>query len=154
LALKLDASPVGDKVVDMAKRKRVKLTRVGYLYVSGGPIQVQSIESAMDICRLDELLRDLEGRGARWKARANAWAVGDVKRLKDLLRPPSRIPECDTPQERGQQWFSAKERWLEPMERSLANNRSTLAVVEATLFLSADGILEDLRAKGYEVVEP
>lgn len=154
LALKLDPSPVGEKVVDMAKRKKVKLTRVGYLYRSGGPISVQSIEAAMDICPLDELLRDLEGRGARWKARANAWAVGDVKRLKELLRPPSRIPECETPKERGQQWLAAKEQWLGPMERSLANNRSTLAVVEATSFLSSDGILEALRAKGYEVVEP
>jgi hypothetical protein len=154
MALELGASPAGEKVVDMAKRKRVKLTRVGYLWVSGGPIPVPSIESAMDICRLDELLRDLEGSGGRWKALSNAWAVGDVKRFREFLRPPPRIPECETEKERGQLSFAAVENWLAPMERSLANNRSTLAVVGATLFLSDDGVLDALRRRGYEIVEP
>lgn len=154
MALKLGGSPVGGKVFDMAKQRKVKLTRVGYLDMSGGPIPVQSIEAAMDICRLDELLRELEGKGARWKARANAWAVGNVKRLKELLLPPQRIPQCEVQKERGPLWLAAIEKWLTPMERSLAENRSTLAVVGAELFLSEDGLLDALRSRGYEIVEP
>jgi len=154
LALRLGASPVGEKVVDMAKRKRVKLTRVGYLWVSGGSIPIPSIEAAMDICPLDELLRDLEGKGARWKALANAWAVGDVKRFEEFLRSPPRIPECETKKEQGNTWLAAMENWLVPMEHSLASNSSTLAVVGAALFLSDGGLRDTLRSRGYEVVEP
>lgn len=152
-ALKLGDVPVLDKVVGMARRRGIKITSVEYLSATGyfRPFP-ESVEAAMDMCPLDALLQGLEGRGARWKARANAWAIGDVQRLKELVRPlPSRIPQCAGREARG---AASKQKWLAAMERSLAGNRSTLAVVDASLLLSADGLLDTLRSRGYEVVDP
>lgn len=153
LALDIRGAPVTDKVVDMAKRRKIKVTSVevagwtGYI-----PVLPATVEAAMDMCALDALLLGLEDRAARWKARANAWAVGNVKQLTELVRPlPSRVPQCEGRAARGTE---SKEKWLVAMERSLANNRSTLALVDATLLLSAGGFLNVLRSRGYEVVEP
>lgn len=153
VALKLGTPPVTEKIADMAKRKKVKITSVEFRdwagYVAPFPA---TIEAAMDECRLDEFLQNLEGRGSRLKARANAWAVGDVKRLTQLVRPPlPRIPHCEDSEAKG---TDLKEKWLTAMERSLANNSSTLAVVDASLLLSVDGLLDTLRSRGYEVVDP
>jgi hypothetical protein len=151
-ALKLGFAPVTDDVVSMAKRRKVKVTSIEYLSWSGYQPLPQTIEAAMDMCQLDDLLQNLESRGARWKARANAWAVGDVKRLKDLIRPlTSRLPQCKVI-DVGE--LPIKNKWLDAMERSLADNSSTLAVVDASLLLSAGGLLDELMGRGYEVMEP
>lgn len=141
------------KVVGMAKRRKIKLTRIEYLdYTGYQPLLPATIEAAMDMCQLDALLQGLEGRAARWKARANAWAVGDVKRLTEFSRPlPSRIPQCAARPATG---TAFREKWLAAMERSLADNSSTLAVVDASLLLSEGGLLDALRSRGYVVVEP
>jgi hypothetical protein len=153
LALNLTGLPVTDEVVGMAKRRKIKVTSVEYQGWSGYIIPIPAtIESAMNMCPLDALLQGLEGRGARWKARANAWAVGNVKRMRELLRPlPIRIPKCV---DREASRTESREKWLAAMELSLANNRSTLAVVDASALLTPGGLLDALRSRGYEVVEP
>lgn len=154
-AIKLGINPVADKVVDMAKRRRVKVTVVEPLIWTRF-LPVPTIESAMDICPLDELLHGLDGRGARLRAQANAWAVGDVERLTELVRPfPLQRPECEVRRESySLEEYRIKEVWLTEMERALASNDSTLAVVDAHLFLSDGGLLQALRSRGYEVVNP
>jgi hypothetical protein len=156
--LKLGFTPVTENVVDMAKRRRVKVTVV-YPLVWTRFSPPQEVESAMDVCPLDELLQQLDGRGASWKARANAWAVGDIERLKKLMRPPPlRRPGCEDRQEssqfEGPVMARLKEVWLTAIERSLASNSSALAVVDAPILLSNDGLLMTLRSRGYEVIEP
>lgn len=158
VALKLGLTAVTDRVVDMAKRRRVKVTVVEPLIWTRF-LPNPRIESAMDICPLDGLLQELDGRGARWVARANAWAVGDIERLTQFVRPsPLQRSECEGRQEpfavEGSISARHKEAWLAAMERSLASNGSTLAVVDAPLLLSAVGLLADLRSRGYEVVDP
>lgn len=158
VALKLGLAAVTDRVVDMAKRRRVKVTVVEPLIWTRFAPHPR-IESAMDICPLDGLLQELDGRGAKWVARANAWAVGDIERLTQFVRPsPLQRTECEGRENpyaiEGSIGARHKEAWLAAMERSLASNRSTLAVIDAPLLLSAGGLLEDLRSRGYEVVGP
>jgi hypothetical protein len=157
LALKLELFPATDKVVALAKRRRVKVTVVEpQFWERYTPIP--TIESVVDVCPLDQLLQDLDGGGARWKARANAWAVGDVKKLTQLVRPPpSQTSQCNGREEAlatDATGTRIKQVWLAAMERSLANNNSTLAVVDASLLLSTDGLLDTLQSRGYEVVAP
>jgi hypothetical protein len=91
----------------------------------------------------------------RDKARANAWVTGDTRRLKELLHSPPCIPQS---QDREENTGGVRSRvmvtWLQAMERSLASNSSTLAVVDATLLLPEGCVLEELRSRGYQVVEP
>jgi hypothetical protein len=44
--------------------------------------------------------------------------------------------------------------WLKEAERALKENRSTMAVALMTDMFAADGYIAELRARGYEVVEP
>ena len=47
-----------------------------------------------------------------------------------------------------------KASWLAAAEKSLATNRSTLAVLSMSELTSPDGMLAALRTKGYQVDEP
>ena len=47
-----------------------------------------------------------------------------------------------------------KAAWIAAAEKSLATNRSTLAVLSMSELTSPDGMLAVLRAKGYQIEEP
>ncbi|HET9695043.1 MAG TPA: TraB/GumN family protein [Steroidobacteraceae bacterium] len=107
---------------------------------------LQRLETDMD------LLRD----------RANAWAVGDVARLRRLV-PVERATACigvllesSLMQERGYGDVIDRARfaWLHAAEEALQRNASTLAVISVDELLKPDGHFARLRQKGYLVEEP
>jgi hypothetical protein len=96
---------------------------------------------------------------------ANAWAVGDINALRELVplysfsRDGFRSGECAAAMHGGeQQAREYKERriqgWVAEAERALKKNRSTMAVVLMSELFEPDGYLAALRAKGYEITEP
>jgi hypothetical protein len=96
---------------------------------------------------------------------ANAWAVGDIPALRELVplysfsRDGFRAEGCAAAMHGGeQQALDYKVRrtqaWLDEAERALRKNRSTMAVVLMSELFATDGYLAALRAKGYEIVEP
>jgi len=99
-------------------------------------------------------------------ARAMAWARGDLPALRALRPSPDPADLCmaallnsqavrdlhlreidDVPARRNQLW-------LEAVDRALAANRSTLAILPIDELLKEDGKLALLRAKGYRVEGP
>jgi hypothetical protein len=107
---------------------------------------------------LQRLETDLE----LMRERANAWAVGDVERLKRLA-PVERATACigvllesSLVQERGYGDVIDRARlaWLQAVEAALARNTSTLAVVSVDELLRPDGHFARLRRSGYVVEEP
>ena len=144
--------PVADDVIQLARSRNVKVTQIAPRFLKGNPI-APTTESLMNICHLDTTLAELDARGARWIALANAWSVGDVKRLKQLMRQtPGRLPQCIPPVESAAAKADAP--WLAAAERSLATNTSALAVIDAAYLLQPGGLLDVLRSRGYEVIEP
>jgi hypothetical protein len=124
---------------------------------------------------LDELEPEIE----RAKARANAWARGDIAKLRELERRNRKIQdECAyvliAAVTEGQsadaarmkklmadamwhaQWagVQAQNEWLAAAEEALQKNKSTFAVLGLNDVLSPDGSLEKLRKLGYMVEEP
>jgi hypothetical protein len=94
--------------------------------------------------------------------RANAWAVGDVARLRRLA-PVERASACigvvlesAFVRERGYSDVidRARTAWLEAAEASLAANASTLAVISIEEIFKPDGLFARLRQKGYLVIDP
>jgi len=94
--------------------------------------------------------------------RANAWAVGDVARLRQLA-PVERASACIGAllnssffQERGYgdmpQRLQAA--WVEAAVAALARNESTVTVLSVDEILKPDGYVAQLRRKGYRVDEP
>jgi uncharacterized protein YbaP (TraB family) len=96
------------------------------------------------------------------RARANAWATGDIEALRTL---PSRnqysacvdaITETglakrlgitDLPRRAGDAWIAAA-------QRALADNRTSFATLSVAGMMAPDGFLERLRALGYVVEAP
>ncbi len=94
--------------------------------------------------------------------RANAWAVGDVDRLRQLA-PVERASACIGPlldsslaRERGFGDVPARLKavWVAEAERALGQNRATLAVLPVEEILKPDGFVAQLLAKGYSITEP
>jgi len=96
------------------------------------------------------------------KARANAWATGDLQALREL--PDSArheacvnsLTEAGFAQGLGLGDVPARQaaRWLEAARKALAGNAQTFAILPMDQLLKPDGYLAKLQAEGYEVEAP
>jgi uncharacterized protein YbaP (TraB family) len=108
---------------------------------------------------IDRLEIDLEAM----RVRANAWAIGDVDTMRKLTFPDQK-QACDsavinsawTQSLTGGQSLElrVREAWLAAAEKSLANNRSTFALLPVSQIMSPTGMVAALQAKGYAVEQP
>lgn len=96
------------------------------------------------------------------KVRANAWATGDVEKLR-ALAPVDNASACiavalnaQVMQDRGYTDWPARRAsaWLDAAEAAFAANRSTVAVLSIDQILKPDGLVAQLRARGYVVEDP
>lgn len=96
------------------------------------------------------------------RVRANAWASGDVTKLRQLA-PVDNASACiavvmnaQVMRDRGYTDWPARRQaaWLSAVEQALARNASTVTVLSIDQILKPDGYLAQLRAKGYVVEEP
>jgi len=89
--------------------------------------------------------------------RAQAWASGNVERI-EKLREPAEVDACraalDTGVGAADLIARMRRTWLGGIEKYLQNDGVTLAVVNMDLLLEPGGLLDELRAKGYEVDAP
>lgn len=108
---------------------------------------------------IDRLEKDLD----TMRQRANAWATGDLPAMRRLDFPDEKIA-CNAALVESK-WMSGvkggadmrqrvKTAWLAAADKSLATNRSTLAVLWMHELTSPDGMLAALRARGYQIEEP
>ncbi len=101
---------------------------------------------------------DLDGM----RARANAWAVGDVEALRDRSHEDQyvvctrAITDSALAQKLGLGNVRGRvaDTWLAAAEGALARNRVSFATLPISLLLRPDGFMARLRAKGYVVEEP
>jgi hypothetical protein len=96
------------------------------------------------------------------RARANAWAVGDLAELRRRT-PVDQASACiaavlnsQLAQERGIQEVPDRmaAAWLAAAESALSSNVSTFAILPLDQLLKPDGNLTALRARGYTIEEP
>lgn len=117
-----------------------------------------------EVC-LKRLLDAIEDGGNGVLLLANAWSVGSISALRELVpsysfsRDGFRSGECAAAMHGGEQQareykLRRNKFWLEEAERALKHNRSTMAVVLMSELFEPDGYLAELRAKGYEITEP
>jgi len=110
---------------------------------------------AMTIARLESDL-DL------MRARANAWATGNIEALR-AMTPVGQASACiaavmnaQVLQERGFADLPARlaTAWLAAAERAVEQNPSTVAVLPMREILEPKGLIAQLRARGYVVEDP
>jgi uncharacterized protein YbaP (TraB family) len=89
--------------------------------------------------------------------RAQAWASGNVERIANLHEPPE-VDACRAALDRGagaNELINLLRRtWLESMETHLQGAGVTIAVVNLDMLLEKGGLLDELRAKGYDIDAP
>lgn len=107
---------------------------------------------------LQRLETDLESM----RARANAWAIGDVETLSKLA-PPDQNAACreaimnsQVVQERGFQDVPTRmsRAWADAAERALTENKNTFAVLTISEMFRSDGYIAMLQSRGYVVEAP
>ena len=115
-----------------------------------------------DIACFDNTMTRIETDLDAMRARANAWATGDMAALQSLP-PPYQWESCsDAITEAGigkrlgfgdaNQKVRAK--WLAAAEAALEKNSVTFAVLDMKEMTTADGLVAKLKAKGYMVLAP
>ena len=96
------------------------------------------------------------------RARANAWATGNVKALREMTHV-DQVAACieavmnsQIVQHSGYQDMPARlaATWVNAAESALEKNRSTVAVLSIDEILKPDGYVAKLREKGYQVNDP
>lgn len=150
--------------LEMARRRNIKTT----LYAAPEPpfeTRLTTWQNEANVVCLDRVVDVLEDGGAGVKRLANAWSVGDIGTLRQLVptysfsRDGFRSDDCAAAMRGGAKQASEFragriQGWLKEAERALKENRSTMAVTLMTDLFSDDGYIAQLRARGYEVVEP
>jgi len=112
---------------------------------------------AGEVACLNSVVTLLETDVSLLQARARAWALGDVERLRQLPHAEDRtacLAAVSTSERVRVLIARAQDDWLIAVEQSLARNRGTLAVQSMDRLLGANGTLAVLRAKGYQVEGP
>ena len=91
------------------------------------------------------------------KARANAWALGDVEALRRFDYPDPQgdclamlVSAAGLDELRNRVYAQ----WLVEAEAALAANETSFAVLPMRELFAADGLLAQLAAKGYAITAP
>ena len=126
--------------------------------------QLKNIEQGSTVPCLEMMVTIVEDGGAGMRRLANAWSVGDIAALRQLvplyaLQTDHHESKCTVALYGGEQQaneFVARrtEAWLAAAEEALRKNQSTMAVISMAELFAPDGYLAGLRARGYKVVEP
>jgi uncharacterized protein YbaP (TraB family) len=119
--------------------------------------EIGEIPAQAQIGCLETTVARLESDLTAMRARADAWAVGDVDALRKLPLPEQQAACLATLSNSARfRDLNAKtsKAWMRGAEEALTTNASTLALKPIYELLGPDGILEHFRALGYVVEGP
>ena len=154
--------PVIEKI---AKKYRVPIKEIDVAIPVDNARQAiddfKSTAGQLDIDCLATTIARLETDLDAMRARANAWAVGDLEKLKSLPYPDQRavcLNALTANANLRERLDAARQRirgeWLDAAEAALWSNASTFAVLPVAELVSPDGRLAMMRGKGYVIEEP
>jgi uncharacterized protein YbaP (TraB family) len=154
-----------DKLAQIAKQNKVKVTLTAVDMKFDSPVSaVREFKKTPleDVACFTKTIDRLETDLDSLRARANAWAKGDIEAIRALdfseqeAACLNAVQNSKVMQERGFGGIDSKMRasWLGAAEKALAANKTTFAVLSVKHLLGKNGYLTDLQAKGYAVEQP
>lgn len=161
----VSSSPVGKVIREAAKKYKVKFSDVSYEPALRNPrAAVRELNNTRlaDVDCLVKTMERIDTDISAMRARANAWAVGDVETLR-RMPPNDQRAACEAVfrnapvmKSLGQQDLltQIEATWLQAAEKALSTNAVTLGSLPVARLLSADGYMAKLRARGFAVREP
>lgn len=154
LSTRLD---LGAAVRVLAKKHGVRVEELKIAGVHDVLDALKEMPRAIENACVDASLVTVERDLPRLVERAQAWAAGNIERLQSL-REPVEVDACRAAIDAGSGAadFIARVRrtWLESMEDHLRGGGVTVAVVNTDLLWEKGGLLDELRAKGYDIDSP
>jgi uncharacterized protein YbaP (TraB family) len=154
LSTRLD---IGAAVRTLAKEHKVRVEELKIAGVSDVMDALKSLPPAAENACVAAALVTVERDLPRLLERAQAWASGNVERLAKL-REPDEVDACREALDKGvgaaELIARMRRTWLAAIEKYLQSGGETLAVVNMDMLLEPGGLLDELRAKGYEVDAP
>lgn len=129
------------------------------------PDRLRLWQQPANVACLEQLVDLIGDGGDGVKRLANAWAVGDIEAMRELVpqysfsRDGLRTGKCAAAMRGGEKEardYTAQRQqgWVAEADRVLKENRRTVAVVLMSELFATDGYLALLRARGYEIAEP
>jgi hypothetical protein len=149
---------------ELGQKRRVRITYVAVPEIDFEQRLRHWQDASNSVC-LERLVQAIEDGGTGLRRLANAWSIGDIEALRELVpsysfsRDGFRAEACAAAMHGGERQSSdykirRTQIWLDEALRALRENRRTMAVVPMSELFAVDGYLAGLRAQGYEVVEP
>lgn len=118
--------------------------------------EFNEVPLAAELACLEETIEQIETDLPTVRARANAWAIGDVKALREL--PFLTRTSCDTVRYSAPRWSDLRSRlqnhWLDGVDAAVNRNDSTLVLLDMSELLQPEGLLAALISRGYAVEGP
>lgn len=157
---------VRETINKLVKQHKLKVTRSEMKVPVDSPVKlVRDFKKSPleDVACFTKTLDRLENDIDALRVRANAWAKGDIDVIRKLDFA-DRDAACasailSSSVLKDQPGFANLDKrmqdlWIANVEKSLATNKSSFAVLGMKQILATDGYLAALRAKGYSVEDP
>ena len=154
LSTRLD---LGAAVRTLAKKHHVRVEEIKIAGVGDVMDALKTLPPATENACVDASLVTVERDLPRLLERAQAWASGNVERI-GKLRETAEVDACraalDTGVGAADRVARIRRTWLGTLEKYLQSAGVTLVVLNMDMLLEPGGLLDELRAKGYEVDAP
>jgi uncharacterized protein YbaP (TraB family) len=154
LSMRLD---LGAALRQLATKHGVRIEEVKVAGASDMLEALKTMPPATERICVEASLHTIESGLPRLMERAQAWADGNVERIENL----PELKEVDTCRNALDEGKGAsdvigriRQTWLDTIEKHLRSDGTTIAVINLDLLLERGGLLDQLRAKGYEVDSP
>jgi uncharacterized protein YbaP (TraB family) len=141
----------------LAKKHGVRVEEIKVAGASDMLEALKSMPPATELTCLEASLSTLETGLPRLVERAQAWAVGNVDRIENLPEL-KEVDACRAALDDGKGALDVigriRQTWLENIEKYLRSAGTTIAVVNLDMLIERGGLLDQLRAQGYEIEAP
>jgi len=154
LSMRLD---LGAALRQLAAKHGVRIEEVKVAGASDMLEALKTMPAATERICVEASLETIESGLPRLLERAQAWADGNVQRIENLPEL-KQVDACRNALDAGKGASDVigriRQTWLENIDKHLQADGTTIAVVNLDLLLERGGLLDQLRARGYELEAP
>lgn len=154
LSMRLD---LGAALRALAKKHGVRVEEVRVAGVSDMLEALKTMPTATERTCVEASLSTVETGLPRLVDRAQAWTSGNVERIESMP-DLKEVDACRNALDAGKGAVDVigriRQTWRENIEKYLRSAGTTIAVVNLDLLLERGGLLDQLRAAGYEIEAP
>ena len=152
-------------VAGIANRFKIKEASTQYVLIIEDPHKAAKVfktSSIDDIGCLSHVLDMLDSDLMQTKTRANAWATGDLRKLRAMAGTEARdsclsaVSGASFAQKLGMVDLQQRidDAWMSAAKKAIGENKQTFALLPMEQVLSGTGYLARLKASGYTVLSP